>query len=983
MSVQCTGTRSMRTKLNRAATGRPSHVLSVEVVVTAPLIGKVAEVCQAVESIPAMHRTLHNLLLLLRCGMHQVSVYRIIGTIIGGAIGYLAYSVGYWCLGLYGAGIVVSCFSWVVVVPTVYLAYKHQADQLSKFVQLTYIIIAFNAKPEKGAAILAALRVAGIISGGIMSLLLAVIILPRSAVTAFFTCAAPGSATVESCREMKKALKALVELNRAVWSFSTSPVPSDSKVKARKGGVMDRLNKTYHTELASTGHHGLVHAFKSDADLHRTSEALHSILNSEESKREGEVEKMFSTVYNTLNKVEDMLASARGEVFIHQFWGYYMFLPSWIPLSLYGITFKQPGKWHLPYEDMDVLITVVRRIARLLWSLLLDFEDGWDTTMRRIGASMQRPLELCQWEDLEALPPIGNEYQQGYKRVNDRLPKDRQRLHRAAEYRQGMDGRAHNNSAYGLVVLAQYYPTSLMSELSHYCHRSLLDLATAFPNCHGIEIDNLMNLGQIVECLLHISNARNKSNGRPRRKRQSRLSPNVGTTTQPSVLTDALDQALSRSSPPKTCSDQAAQLAPQSSTPLAFVSRQLSAAPGEVSLLELPPRRLARMAMSLSPDHACASGLSPLLPLKGHAASPVAHAASPGTHAASPALGQEQQQGLGGFPLPDGRPLATISEKTLQSLASSSQSSRSSSLLHPCTLPLPPVTPTASCTSSPCAVDVADTTLVLQPAMAKGSTKPGTAGGSMLRHSSSSPFASSAHLCISAEEDLGTGNSRARGQATGLKGAPPAHGSTLPKAETKSEGEIMGNRLASGEGKVPPVSAFQAFAVVGNGLAAAAPPLSQQHLPDTAGLNGWSSQGPEQGPIPGSWTPRPQGGSTGQAAREIEEAPLLPASAQLSDQRMECTSWLSGQMMGLDKLGFGRTSAGSMQTMAAANHVLAGNSSFGASSAQAGPAHSTLTMGVQPRALAARLESLMANVAVEPVTFPATEEGFVSQVGVS
>ncbi|GFH25956.1 uncharacterized protein HaLaN_24012 [Haematococcus lacustris] len=584
---------------------------------------------------------------------------------------------------------------------------------------------------------------------------------------------------------------------------------------------------------------------------------------------------------------------------------------------------------------MDVLITVVRRIARLLWSLLLDFEDGWDTTMR--------------------------------------------------------------------VVLAQYYPTSLMSELSHYCHRSLLDLATAFPNCHGIEIDNLMNLGQIVEWHLQRAHSQRAlrqnlaysvgywclglygSNGRPRRKRQSRLSPNVGTTTQPSVLTDALDQALSRSSPPKTCSDQAAQLAPQSSTPLAFVSRQLSAAPGEVSLLELPPRRLARMAMSLSPDHACASGLSPLLPFKGHAVSPVAHASSPGTHAASPALGQEQQQGLGG------RPLATISEKTLQSLASSSQSSRSSSLLHLCALPLPPVTPTASCTSSPCAIDVADTTLVLQPAMAKGSTKPGTAGASMLRHSSSSPFASSAHLCTPAEEDLGTGNSRVRGQATGAaypsSNPKGAHGSTLANAETKSEGEIMGSRLASGEGKVPPpVSAFQAFAVVGNGLAAAAPPLSRQHLPDTAGLNGWSSQGAEQGPIPGSWTPRPQGGSAGQAAREAEEAPLLPASAQLSDQQqpqpgtMERASWLSGQMMGLDKLGFGRTSAGSMQTMAAANHVLAGNSSFGASSAQAGPAHSTLTMGVQPRALAERLESLMANVAVEPVTFPATEEGFVSQV---
>ncbi|GFH09415.1 hypothetical protein HaLaN_04547, partial [Haematococcus lacustris] len=42
---------------------------------------------------------------------------------------------------------------------------------------------------------------------------------------------------------------------------------------------------------------------------------------------------------------------------------------------------------------------------------------------QRIGESMQRPLELCGWKDREALPPIGKEYQQGYKLVNDRLPK--------------------------------------------------------------------------------------------------------------------------------------------------------------------------------------------------------------------------------------------------------------------------------------------------------------------------------------------------------------------------------------------------------------------------------------------------------------------------------------------------------------------------------------------------------------------------------
>ncbi|KAJ9521576.1 hypothetical protein QJQ45_008906 [Haematococcus lacustris] len=63
----------------------------------------------------------------------------------------------------------------------------------------------------------------------------------------------------------------------------------------------------------------------------------------------------------------------------------------------------------------------------------------------RIGESMQRPLELCIWLDLEALPASGKEYQQGYKLANDRLPKVMQRVHRAAEYRRGVDGRARNN----------------------------------------------------------------------------------------------------------------------------------------------------------------------------------------------------------------------------------------------------------------------------------------------------------------------------------------------------------------------------------------------------------------------------------------------------------------------------------------------------------------------------------------------------------
>ncbi|KAJ9514422.1 hypothetical protein QJQ45_012357 [Haematococcus lacustris] len=59
----------------------------------------------------------------------------------------------------------------------------------------------------------------------------------------------------------------------------------------------------------------------------------------------------------------------------------------------------------------------------------LDRDSNSCLNLQRIGESMQRPLELCSWTDREALPTIGKEYQQGYKRVNDRLPKGRQRLH--------------------------------------------------------------------------------------------------------------------------------------------------------------------------------------------------------------------------------------------------------------------------------------------------------------------------------------------------------------------------------------------------------------------------------------------------------------------------------------------------------------------------------------------------------------------------
>eukprot|EP00195_Chlamydomonas_chlamydogama_P000429 CAMPEP_0202918372 /NCGR_PEP_ID=MMETSP1392-20130828/73280_1 /ASSEMBLY_ACC=CAM_ASM_000868 /TAXON_ID=225041 /ORGANISM="Chlamydomonas chlamydogama, Strain SAG 11-48b" /LENGTH=152 /DNA_ID=CAMNT_0049611409 /DNA_START=69 /DNA_END=523 /DNA_ORIENTATION=- len=59
-------------------------------------------------------------------------------------------------------------------------------------------------------------------------------------------------------------------------------------------------------------------------------------------------------------------------------------------------------------------------------------------------------------------------------------------------------------------VLKNYYPKALMSELALYMHRALLDLYNAFPSNSCIDIDNLLNLGQVVDCLIQITDTRNR-----------------------------------------------------------------------------------------------------------------------------------------------------------------------------------------------------------------------------------------------------------------------------------------------------------------------------------------------------------------------------------------------------------------------------------------------------------------------------------------
>ncbi|KAJ9516486.1 hypothetical protein QJQ45_011162 [Haematococcus lacustris] len=101
--------------------------------------------------------------------------------------------------------------------------------------------------------------------------------------------------------------------------------------------------------------------------------------------------------------------------------------------------------WMAPSDWSEVELSRIH-LSPTPWGRWLDRDTNGCLNPQRTAESMQRPLELCSYDGLEALPTVGTEYQQGYKRVNDRLPKGRQRLHRAAEYRRGIDGRARNNA---------------------------------------------------------------------------------------------------------------------------------------------------------------------------------------------------------------------------------------------------------------------------------------------------------------------------------------------------------------------------------------------------------------------------------------------------------------------------------------------------------------------------------------------------------
>ncbi len=107
------------------------------IVVTAPLIGKVSEVSvyRIIGTVIGGERREHMRLLLRLGGTHVRSVTSDPSSLTG-FWGFLVFTIGILAISPYGSGIFVSLASPVLILSTSYLAFKKGLEQLARFMQV-------------------------------------------------------------------------------------------------------------------------------------------------------------------------------------------------------------------------------------------------------------------------------------------------------------------------------------------------------------------------------------------------------------------------------------------------------------------------------------------------------------------------------------------------------------------------------------------------------------------------------------------------------------------------------------------------------------------------------------------------------------------------------------------------------------------------------------------------------------------------------
>lgn len=282
----------------------------------------------------------------------QVSLERTLGTITGGTLGFFVYmfdsNIDSWDDKMY----LVALTSAVGFI-SVLIGRALHLDYSAKLFVMTFVLVVMAAEHSTDAAIVAATRISGICFGVICSVALSVVIFPKSA-------------NCEAVDAMCHALQDLSAFHSLAWSGGRSeaiPGSASETQRKRKTGKTDMYTQIGTTE----GYRGAM----SDKD-----------------RRELACEKVLMDVYSKLGACEGFLKDAASEVYCTTLHGRWCFLP--------GIMWFTLGRWRLPKDEMLEVGTAIRKVARVLWSMHILFNEGFDVESMRHLLTLYPPDLLLQ-----------------------------------------------------------------------------------------------------------------------------------------------------------------------------------------------------------------------------------------------------------------------------------------------------------------------------------------------------------------------------------------------------------------------------------------------------------------------------------------------------------------------------------------------------------------------------------------------------------
>jgi hypothetical protein len=250
----------------------------------------------------------------------QVGLERLLGTLIGGLVGYVVHQLGLLIFGEAMDGIFKSLAAGALASLSVLVGEKRlKLNTSAKLFVVTLLLVTFAGEygDIEGYAVA---RVCGILLGVCLMLLLSIVVFPKSA-------------TVEALHNMDDALESLSYLTLVVWKG----YPQEEEVT--NGGMEEPLL---------------------------------------EEKRDRNMENALTKLYESLFNMEENMNAAASETLVMK-----SSTNSLIVIPRLSIGESQSPASHLPVVELNDMADAVRKVARALFTLekaLEDWNEVWDQT---------------------------------------------------------------------------------------------------------------------------------------------------------------------------------------------------------------------------------------------------------------------------------------------------------------------------------------------------------------------------------------------------------------------------------------------------------------------------------------------------------------------------------------------------------------------------------------------------------------------------